>query len=80
MAQQGLSGDDLKPAFLLLSGCEMDLAKRAKLSQASAAEEHYKTAETWLQKVYGVPTPPVTFECDITFQLTFPRLQFGEDN
>ncbi|GLB37540.1 hypothetical protein LshimejAT787_0405910 [Lyophyllum shimeji] len=53
MTGEGYSEDDLKPAFILLSGCETDLAKRAKASQSSDAEEHYQKSQAWLQKVYG---------------------------
>ncbi|KAJ7497420.1 hypothetical protein FB451DRAFT_231744 [Mycena latifolia] len=50
---------DLKPAFLLLSGCETDLGKiaRAKGDPGKAAE-HYNNAQKWLHKVYGASPPP----------------------
>ncbi|KAG5648544.1 hypothetical protein DXG03_003155 [Asterophora parasitica] len=53
MSEQGFSEDTLTPAFLLLSGCETDLARRADAEQTSDAEEHRNRAQAWLQKVYG---------------------------
>ncbi|KAG6845914.1 hypothetical protein H0H87_000720 [Tephrocybe sp. NHM501043] len=53
MTAQGLPESDLKPAFLLLSGCETDLAKRLKAEQPIDAESHYKRSQALLQKVYG---------------------------
>ncbi|KAJ7594411.1 hypothetical protein C8J56DRAFT_1044154 [Mycena floridula] len=47
---------ELKPAFLLLSGCELDLAKACR--NPSEASEHYKCSQTWLQKVYGTMAVP----------------------
>ncbi|KAF7321654.1 40S ribosomal protein [Mycena kentingensis (nom. inval.)] len=47
---------DLKPVFLLLSGCETDLGKKEKLKDGDASG-HYKNAEKWLQKVYGANMP-----------------------
>lgn len=50
----GVSDDDLKPAFLFLSGCETDLAKWARSNGERVQEdEHYKRSQMWLQKVYG---------------------------
>ncbi|KAG6901062.1 hypothetical protein C0995_001293 [Termitomyces sp. Mi166 len=53
MTAQGTPEGDLKPAYLLLSGCETDMAKRVKLVRPSDAEEHYKRSQRLLQKVYG---------------------------
>ncbi|KAG5651183.1 hypothetical protein H0H81_009562 [Sphagnurus paluster] len=53
MTEQGLSEDDLKPAFLLLAGCETDLVRRHKEDQPKKAEEHRRKSQIWLQKVYG---------------------------
>ncbi|KAF5380393.1 hypothetical protein D9615_004522 [Tricholomella constricta] len=58
MSEQGFSEDGLKPAYLLLSGCETDLGRRAKAEKSTDAEEHYRKAQMWLQKVYG------TFEAE----------------
>ncbi|KAM6502472.1 hypothetical protein JOM56_002449 [Amanita muscaria] len=41
--------DNMKPVYLMLSGCEADLAKAEKETTAT----HYLNAQTWLQKVYG---------------------------
>ncbi|KAG6842160.1 hypothetical protein C0991_001653 [Blastosporella zonata] len=53
LTAQGLPESDLKPAYLLLSGCEIDLAKRVKAAKPDDAEEHYKRSQNLLQKVYG---------------------------
>jgi hypothetical protein len=58
MSRHGISDGDLKPAFLFLSGCETDLARQARATQTTVeAAEHYKNAQTWLQKVYGSEHP-----------------------
>lgn len=54
MNRCGVSDNDLKPAFLFLSGCETDLAKRARSDGERVQEhEHFKHSRMWLQKVYG---------------------------
>ncbi|KAK7472752.1 hypothetical protein VKT23_000862 [Stygiomarasmius scandens] len=54
MAQHHVPEQDLKPVFLLLSGCESDLGKHK-----DANSDHYRNAQKWLQKVYGrAPVPP----------------------
>jgi len=59
MTEHGISEDDLKPAFLFLSGCETDLARQARAAQSTAdTDEHYKNARMWLQKVYGSGKSP----------------------
>ncbi|KAJ7647207.1 hypothetical protein FB45DRAFT_892750 [Roridomyces roridus] len=65
MKQFNIPDSDLKPAFLLLSGCESDLGKAAR-SQGDPADkiaDHYSNAQKWLHKVYGagvtVETPGV---------------------
>jgi len=62
MTQHNVAENDLKPAFLMLSGCENDLRKRARSSGAHASEvsEHSGKSRQWLQKVYGVNSPPQT--------------------
>ncbi|KAF7306161.1 40S ribosomal protein [Mycena chlorophos] len=58
--------DGLKPAFLLLAGCETDLAKAQKAKGDSGkASEHYNSAETWLRKVYGIDIPPPAEEANV---------------
>ncbi|KAG7098695.1 hypothetical protein E1B28_000608 [Marasmius oreades] len=52
MAQHDVPEQELKPAYLLLSSCEADLGKQARNDSTESAE-HYKNAQTWLQKVYG---------------------------
>ncbi|KAG6887504.1 hypothetical protein C0992_012025 [Termitomyces sp. T32_za158] len=53
MTAQGMPESDLKPAYLLLSGCETDLAKRVKSARPNDAEGHYQRSQRLLQKVYG---------------------------
>ena len=58
--KRGVSEQDIKPAFLMLSGCEVDLAKKAKKKKDTAAAlVHYGAAQKWLQRVFGegAPTP-----------------------
>ncbi|KAJ6587046.1 hypothetical protein DFH09DRAFT_243836 [Mycena vulgaris] len=48
----------LKPAFLLLSGCETDLGKIARSKgDPDKVSEHYSNAQKWLHKVYGASPP-----------------------
>ena len=58
-AARGVGADQLKPAFLYLSGCEFELATLAKAEKRapSIISEHYTAAQTWLQKVFGVRDP-----------------------
>ncbi|KAG6819870.1 hypothetical protein H0H93_007804 [Arthromyces matolae] len=58
MTAQGHTESDLKPAYLLLSGCEIDIAKRIKATQPVDAEKHYKRSQALLQKVYGTLEVP----------------------
>lgn len=44
----------MKPTYLMLSGCEADLAKQAKESSST----HYTNSRAWLQKVYGTSDDP----------------------
>lgn len=55
MADRKVPENDLKPAFLLLSGCETDVGKSLKTSgkDPEAVSEHYKNSQKYLQKVYG---------------------------
>ncbi|KAK2463178.1 hypothetical protein APHAL10511_004833 [Amanita phalloides] len=46
---QNVGQDEMKPIYLMLSGCETDLAKHNKAHSSI----HYVNAQTWLQKVYG---------------------------
>jgi hypothetical protein len=53
----GMSESDLKPAFLMLSSCETELAKRTRTSAGENTEVslgHSQKSYHWLQKVYGV--------------------------
>ncbi|KAF8967880.1 hypothetical protein BDZ97DRAFT_1655914 [Flammula alnicola] len=56
---QGVPAEQLKPAFLFLSGCELDLAKFAKAENkvSSVISGHYAAAQTCLQKVFGKAEP-----------------------
>jgi hypothetical protein len=58
MADNGVPEADLKPAYLMLSSCETELARRAKKrSNSRLSEEHNSKSKRWLQKVYGASTP-----------------------
>lgn len=49
-----------KPVWLMLSGCETDMAKSAKgdpTTRPAVIAQHYKDSAKWLQKVYGVDIP-----------------------
>lgn len=49
-----------KPVWLMLSGCETDMAKIAKgdpTTRPAVIAQHYKDSAKWLQKVYGVEVP-----------------------
>ncbi|KAJ7091262.1 hypothetical protein C8R44DRAFT_417243 [Mycena epipterygia] len=60
LKQFNIPESDLKPAFLLLSGCESDLGKIARATgDATKVSEHYSNAQKWLHKVYGTSTPPL---------------------
>ncbi|CAA7259075.1 unnamed protein product [Cyclocybe aegerita] len=59
---QGVGASDFKPAYLLLSGCETDLAKIAKTEgkDTQTVSGHCKAAKSWLQKVFGIADPSRT--------------------
>jgi hypothetical protein len=59
MTDRKVPEEDLKPAFLLLSGCEADLARQLRIQSgnSTAATEHFESSRRWLQKVYGVNLP-----------------------
>ncbi|KAF9501801.1 hypothetical protein BDN71DRAFT_488034 [Pleurotus eryngii] len=49
-----------KPVWLMLSGCETDMAKSAKgdpITRPAVIAQHYNDSAKWLQKVYGVDIP-----------------------
>ncbi|KAJ8456887.1 hypothetical protein ONZ45_g18540 [Pleurotus djamor] len=60
MKQLNIQEEHLRPVYLMLSGCETDLAKSAKtqavVDQVIVAQ-HYEQSKTWLQKVYGIDIP-----------------------
>jgi hypothetical protein len=61
MTRAGIPEDDLKPAFLMLSGCQTDLGKRARDpagANTEASLNHFQQSQQWLQKVYGSDLPP----------------------
>jgi cell division septum initiation protein DivIVA len=63
MTEHGILEDDLRPAFLFLSGCETDLARQARAAESiPEVAEHCTNARMWLQKVYGSGTTPAAFE------------------
>ena len=52
----GVTDEDLKPAFLMISACHGDQAKRAKDPSGlntPESTEHHQLSLQWLQKVYG---------------------------
>ena len=54
----GVTEEDMKPAFLMISACHGDQANRAKDSSGLNTQEstrHYQESLKWLQKVYGTP-------------------------
>ncbi|KAF4567501.1 hypothetical protein EYR36_011123 [Pleurotus pulmonarius] len=55
-----VSDTQRKPVWLMLSGCETDMAKTAKgdpTPRPAVIAQHYKESVKWLQKVYGVDVP-----------------------
>ncbi|KAJ7924938.1 hypothetical protein B0H13DRAFT_1976807 [Mycena leptocephala] len=60
LKQFNIPETELKPAFLLLSGCETDLGKLARVKgDTDKASEHYSNAQKWLHRVYGASLPPL---------------------
>ena len=52
----GITDEDMKPAFLMISACHGDQAKRTKDSlglNTPESTQHYQLSLKWLQKVYG---------------------------
>ncbi|KZT19053.1 hypothetical protein NEOLEDRAFT_75101 [Neolentinus lepideus HHB14362 ss-1] len=58
LTSAGVPERELKPAYLMLSGCHRDLAQRAAQGSDEAAG-HLAEAVRWLQKVYGRDAPPL---------------------
>ncbi|KAF8829127.1 hypothetical protein HHX47_DHR3000972 [Lentinula edodes] len=52
MARYGVSENELKPAFLMLAGCESDLSRLTR-NEGRITLEHQQKSQRWLQKVYG---------------------------
>ncbi len=53
----GLTEDDLKPAFLMLSSCYNELSKRSQKDGGTSSDTYQKMAAESLQKVYGTNLP-----------------------
>ena len=53
--KRGVARKALKPVYLMLSGCETDMAKMAQASNSdqSVVSEYETAAKAWLQKVFG---------------------------
>ena len=54
----GVTDEDMKPAFLMISACHGDQAKRTRDSSGLNTPEstrHYQLSLTWMRKVYGTP-------------------------
>ncbi|KAF9447199.1 hypothetical protein P691DRAFT_776319 [Macrolepiota fuliginosa MF-IS2] len=63
LVNNGFTEAKLKPVFLLLSGCELDLAICAKNSGNSVGfQQHNNNMQIWLQKVYGTSPPSTLVE------------------
>jgi hypothetical protein len=61
LKQFNIPDNDLKPAFLLLSGCETDLGKLARSKgDTDKVAEHYNNAQKWLHRIYGADIPPLS--------------------
>ncbi|KAF9526587.1 hypothetical protein CPB83DRAFT_857417 [Crepidotus variabilis] len=58
-SSKGQPESSLKPVFLFLASCEMDLAKTASTTKSShsVVTGHTRSAKQWLQKVYGKADP-----------------------
>jgi hypothetical protein len=68
MTRAGTPETDLKPAFLMLSGCQTDLSRRARSPTGAHTEvslKHFQQSQEWLRKVYGVDLPPVDVEAEV---------------
>lgn len=58
MVKNGFVEAKLKPVFLLLSGCELDMAISTRnAGDVTVSEQHYVNVQMWLHKVYGTTTP-----------------------
>lgn len=60
MKDAGIAEDQLKPAFLMLSGCLTELGKQARLPNGRETAESnacFEQSRYWLQKVYGALKP-----------------------
>ncbi|KAK7005624.1 40S ribosomal protein [Favolaschia claudopus] len=65
MKQFNIPENDLKPAFLLLAGCESDLGKLARSKgDTDKISEHHSNAQKWLHRVYGGDIPPNSSSAD----------------
>lgn len=53
--KRGVARKELKPVYLMLSGCETDMAKMAQASDSDqwVVSEYETAAKAWLQKVFG---------------------------
>ncbi|TFK54075.1 hypothetical protein OE88DRAFT_1785755 [Heliocybe sulcata] len=58
LTSSGVPEYELKPAYLMLSGCHRDLAKQARAGSDEAAEQ-FSQSVRWLQRVYGRDAPPL---------------------
>lgn len=62
LKKAGVNDDDLKPAYLFLSGCHTDMGKQARSANGAESEDtqvHFKESKRLLQKVYGTQQPEV---------------------
>ncbi|KAJ3830171.1 hypothetical protein F5880DRAFT_1299787 [Lentinula raphanica] len=78
MTQRGISDNGLKPAYLLLSGCETDLSKLTRRDEESIADQHQRKAQSWLQKVYGAMKDAPAHQSDDNDHPSSLPLKIGE--
>ena len=71
----GVTDEDMRPAFLMISACYGDQAKRTKDSSGlntPESTEYYQLSLKWLQKVYGASVPLQNQESSHASNLTKP--------
>jgi hypothetical protein len=58
MAQHGYAVESLNPVYILLAGCQFDLARHARNAlDIRAYEDHNALMTWWLQRIYGSASP-----------------------
>ena len=68
MLDHGHNLDNLKAAFPLLAGCELDLARLSRnVCDEKGYNDHLDNAKSWLQMIYGVDSPAVKLAAQNAF-------------